>query len=94
MAYLRGPSRSVAGLLATGATLRGPSGPVQVARIGSDDKQIGAYLPPAMTFVIPIKPLVANTSYTARVTYSGRTGRRERRRAPQVVTFSFETGPA
>ncbi len=52
MAFLDGPAKIDSATI-SGATLTGPDGPVAVEAVGSDDPDIGAYIPTPMAFLIP-----------------------------------------
>lgn len=84
MAFLNGPAKKLNSASVSSVSLTGPDGPVAVEWIGSDDPDLGAYLPDPMAFLIPRAPLGDGT-YDASVSFSiaGRT---------TPVTFAFTVG--
>ncbi len=83
MAFLDGPAK-IHSATVSAASLTGPNGAVAIESIGSDNSQIGPYLPAPMAFLIPRAPL-ADGTYHASVsfTYSNKT---------TPVAFSFTVG--
>jgi hypothetical protein len=83
MAFLNGPAKIDSARI-TAASLTGPDGPVAVERIGSDNPDIGKYMPAPMAFLIPDARL-ADGTYVASVSFTyGRT--------TTPVSFSFTVG--
>jgi hypothetical protein len=72
----------------TSASLTGPSGPVEVRTVDNGTEgplgRLGTYLPPG-GIVIPVRPLQANASYTAAVTFATEGG------ATLSRTWTFRT---
>jgi hypothetical protein len=83
MAFLDGPAKIDSATISA-ASLTGPNGPVAVERIGSDNADIGKYMPAPMAFLIPRAPLASGT-YDASVSFSY-----GRKTTP--VAFSFTVG--
>jgi len=54
----------------TGATVRGPTGPVAVRTVDRTTPTVGDHLPPGGGFVIPIRPLRPGTLYRADVRFA------------------------
>jgi hypothetical protein len=73
----------------TAASLTAASGPVQIKWVDANTEEVGGYLTGAI--VIPVKPLAANTTYTANVTLEANLSAG----LPEVShQWSFTTGPA
>jgi hypothetical protein len=85
LAFLSGPE-SVGSAEVAGATLSGPSGPVTLRVIDSNDPNIGAYMPQASAFLIPVQPLQPRSAYQASVDWA------ESGKPVLTQKFSFSTG--
>ena len=68
MAFLDGPAK-IHSATVSAASLTGPDGAVAIESIGSDNSQIGPYLPAPMAFLIPRAPL-ADGTYHASVSFT------------------------
>jgi hypothetical protein len=74
--YQWGPA-TISGITANGkpiaiqsASLSGPTGAVPVRWVDSTNPTVGAYLTAASGIIIPVRPLVDNANYSARVTFT------------------------
>ncbi|MEO7198116.1 MAG: CAP domain-containing protein [Solirubrobacterales bacterium] len=94
MAFLDGPEGALQGTQVTGASLSGPGGPVPVAYIGTDNPNIGQFIPRPMTFIIPRQPLAAGTTYVAAATFVHPVSAGDPTPKAEAVTFSFTTAGA